>query len=78
LNRVIVDKHSRIGDGVRIGFDQEIDRARGFTISKNGITVIPKNTIVETSEKPKIRVLASGSVRPAIFSGNGSSRVRLD
>lgn len=42
LNRVIVDKRSVIPAGMRIGFDPEEDSAQGFTISPEGITVVPR------------------------------------
>ena len=42
LRRTIVDKHARIPDFDRIGFDREADVARGFTISAGGVTVIPR------------------------------------
>lgn len=42
LRRTIVDKHARIPDFSRIGFDQDADLARGFTISPRGVTVVPK------------------------------------
>jgi glucose-1-phosphate adenylyltransferase len=29
--------------GVRIGHDPEEDRARGFTLTENGIVVVPKS-----------------------------------
>ncbi len=41
LRRTIVDKHARIPDFSRIGFDQDADRARGFTVSQRGVTVVP-------------------------------------
>ncbi len=44
LRRAILDKHVRLGRGTRIGFDVEEDTARGFTISPNGITVVPQGT----------------------------------
>ena len=44
LRRVILDKHVRLGRGTRIGFDAKEDAARGFTISPNGITVVPQGT----------------------------------
>ncbi|HTI50515.1 MAG TPA: sugar phosphate nucleotidyltransferase, partial [Planctomycetaceae bacterium] len=43
LRRTIVDKHARIPDFSRIGFDQDADRARGFTVSQCGVTVVPKD-----------------------------------
>ncbi|WP_100657096.1 glucose-1-phosphate adenylyltransferase [Alteromonas flava] len=42
LRRVIVDKNVYIADGVEIGFDADLDRKRGLTISESGIVVIPK------------------------------------
>jgi glucose-1-phosphate adenylyltransferase len=42
LRHCIVDKGVRIPAGMRIGYDQEEDAAR-FTISPNGIVVVPKD-----------------------------------
>lgn len=41
LNNCIIDKDVCVPDGEIIGFNQEDDRAR-FTISENGIVVVPK------------------------------------
>lgn len=43
IRRAIIDKGVSIPGGMEIGFDQEADRARGFLITDNGITVIAKN-----------------------------------
>lgn len=42
LNRCIVDKHVTIPSGETIGFDPVLD-AKRFTISENGIVVVPRN-----------------------------------
>ena len=42
VRRAIVDKNVRIPPGMQIGVNLEDDRARGFTISDNGVVVIPK------------------------------------
>jgi len=42
LNKVIADKDVIIGDNLQIGFNQEEDLARGFTVV-DGITVIPRD-----------------------------------
>ncbi|NNE64681.1 MAG: glucose-1-phosphate adenylyltransferase, partial [Gammaproteobacteria bacterium] len=42
LNNCIIDKHVNIPDGEVIGFDPEKDRER-FSVSDNGIVVVPKN-----------------------------------
>lgn len=41
LNKCIIDKHVTIPNGEVIGYDKEKDKQR-FTISKNGIVVIPQ------------------------------------
>jgi glucose-1-phosphate adenylyltransferase len=43
VRRAIIDKGVAIPPNTRIGFDLEQDRARGFTISDNGIVVIAKS-----------------------------------
>lgn len=43
LNRVIVDKNVHIPNGIEIGFYEDEDRARGFTIVPGGITVISRD-----------------------------------
>jgi len=44
LRKVIVDKDSILCKGVEIGFDHKLDRARGFTVTRSGITVVPHFT----------------------------------
>jgi len=46
VRNAIVDKDTVIPPGVRIGVDPEEDRARGFTVSQNGIVVLGKATRV--------------------------------
>lgn len=43
IRRAIIDKGVRIPPGTRIGFDPQEDTARGFLVSEQGITVIPKH-----------------------------------
>lgn len=47
VNSAIVDKNVHIADGAQIGVDPERDRARGFSTSEGGITVVPKGSRVE-------------------------------
>lgn len=47
VRRAIIDKGSVIPEGVEVGFDLELDRKRGFTISDNGIVVIAKGEGVD-------------------------------
>ena len=40
LRRAVVDKHCRLPDGFCAGLDASQDRARGFHVSRNGVTLI--------------------------------------
>jgi len=51
VRRAIIDKGVHIPPGMSIGYDLEEDRARGFTISEGGITVIAKADGVEHFEE---------------------------
>ncbi|MGW0228805.1 glucose-1-phosphate adenylyltransferase [Actinopolymorpha singaporensis] len=42
IRRAILDKNIVVPDGARIGVDPEHDRARGFTVTDSGITVLGK------------------------------------
>jgi glucose-1-phosphate adenylyltransferase len=42
IRRAIIDKDVEIPENASIGYDLELDRRRGFTISEGGIVVIPK------------------------------------
>jgi len=48
VHRAILDKNVIVNKGVRIGLDHDHDRARGFTVTDSGLTVVPKGTIVES------------------------------
>lgn len=48
IHRAILDKNVVVPEGARIGIDPEHDRARGFTVTDSGITVVPKGTIVSS------------------------------
>jgi glucose-1-phosphate adenylyltransferase len=47
VRRAIIDKGVRIPAATSIGFDPELDRARGFLVTEGGITVIAKADGVE-------------------------------
>lgn len=42
IRRAILDKGVVVPDGCEIGTNHDWDRERGFTVSENGITVVPK------------------------------------
>ena len=46
VRRAILDKNVVVAEGARIGLDSDADRARGFTVTDSGITVIGKGTVV--------------------------------
>ena len=48
VRRAIIDKGVKIPDGEEIGYDLEKGRQR-FTVTPNGVVVIPKGTKVESS-----------------------------
>jgi glucose-1-phosphate adenylyltransferase len=47
IRRAIIDKGVHIPAGIEIGYDHELDRARGFTVTEQGVTVIAKTHGVE-------------------------------
>jgi glucose-1-phosphate adenylyltransferase len=42
VENAILDKHVLVADGATIGVDKEHDKARGFTVSSGGVTVLGK------------------------------------
>ena len=46
VRRVILDKNVNVPEGARIGMDPDEDRARGFTVTDSGITVVGKGQTV--------------------------------
>ena len=47
IRRAIIDKFVDIPPNMKIGFNQDEDRARGFYVSQGGITVVPKGAILK-------------------------------
>jgi glucose-1-phosphate adenylyltransferase len=43
----IIDKYVRIADGASVGVNPERDRERGLTVTESGVTIVPKNTVIE-------------------------------
>jgi glucose-1-phosphate adenylyltransferase len=47
IRRAIIDKEARIEAGALLGYDPDLDRQRGCTISDTGIVVVPKNLSIK-------------------------------
>ena len=47
IRRAIIDKGVRIPSGTKIGYDHDLDRSRGFTITESGVTVIAQTDGLE-------------------------------
>jgi len=47
IRRAIIDKGVHIPSGIEIGYDHDLDRQRGFSVTDKGITVIAKTDGVE-------------------------------
>ena len=45
--KAILDKNVVLTENSTVGIDTEKDLARGFTVTPEGITVVPKGTIVD-------------------------------
>ncbi|MFH1924022.1 MAG: glucose-1-phosphate adenylyltransferase [Planctomycetota bacterium] len=59
VRRAIIDKGVSIPAGVQIGYDPELDTARGFTVTESGVTVIAQSCTGEhflkgEARRPKI------------------------
>ncbi len=42
IRRAIIDKGVDVPEGARVGYDLDLDRARGFTVTESGVVVIGK------------------------------------
>jgi glucose-1-phosphate adenylyltransferase len=45
VRNAIIDKNVKVPEGTRIGVDADEDRARGFTVTENGVTAVPKSYV---------------------------------
>jgi glucose-1-phosphate adenylyltransferase len=46
VENAILDKDVEVSDGAVVGVDKDRDRARGFTVSAGGVTVVGKGQVV--------------------------------
>ncbi len=61
VRRSIIDKGVMIPSGTEIGFDPGHDRARGFTVTDSGLTVIPKVGAMQSLDDTPPVVMAYGN-----------------
>jgi len=54
VRRAIIDKNVKIPAGATIGVDHELDRARGFTITESGLTVLSKGQVVSPPDAAEL------------------------
>jgi glucose-1-phosphate adenylyltransferase len=47
VENAIIDKYVQIDEGATVGVDRERDLARGFEVTENGVTVVPKGKRIE-------------------------------
>lgn len=52
VRRAIIDKEVKLPPYTVLGFNPEFDRKRGFTITENGVVVVPKAEPPETFQAP--------------------------
>ena len=52
VRRAIIDKDVKLPPNTVLGYDAEFDRARGFTISDNGVVVVAKDEPPEAFHAP--------------------------
>jgi glucose-1-phosphate adenylyltransferase len=53
IRRAIIDKEVVIPPGTEIGYNLELDRERGFTVSESGIVVIAKAEGIESFRRQR-------------------------
>jgi glucose-1-phosphate adenylyltransferase len=46
IHKAIIDKNVVVPERCRIGLDHDHDRARGFTVTESGLTVVPKGMVI--------------------------------
>jgi len=78
IRRAIIDKFVQIPPGIEIGYDLEQDRARGFTISPNGIVTVAKTEDLSGIEPASLGGRADSNAHSPYFSRVGKNRSSSD
>lgn len=77
VRRAIIDKNVKIPAGATIGVDPELDRARGFTITESGLTVLSKGQIVSPPDarEKELALAAAAEIPEALELAIGLGKV---
>ena len=66
VKRAIIDKFVRIPAGATVGVSQELDRARGFTVTDSGLTILRKGQLVPAPDADELALAkAAAAALPA-------------
>ena len=52
IRRAIIDKDVKLPPYTVLGYDPDFDRRRGFTVTEDGVVVVPKAEPPETFQAP--------------------------
>jgi glucose-1-phosphate adenylyltransferase len=53
VRRAIIDKDVKVPAGFEIGWNRDADRARGLTVTEDGVTVVAKGEDLERFARPR-------------------------
>lgn len=80
VRRAIVDKNVKIPAGATIGVDHDLDRARGFTITESGLTVLSKGQHVPAPDahEREMALAAAAELPEAVALAAATNHVTQD
>lgn len=80
VRRAIVDKNVKVPAGATIGVDHDLDRARGFTITDSGLTVLSKGQHVPApdAQERELALAAAAELPEALALATSTNHVAQD